>query len=161
MFFGKRLKGQTRLRGAMIAVDGVKTAAAILNCLPPKQANEMVNALQVQDLPLAEKIQAQLFVFDDFVYVDDHSMQVLIAKIPRATLSLALRGIKGACLQKFLANISANAAAMLKEELDFSSGKAQAKALPEIEKARKGVIDLARQLEAEEQIILTYDGFYI
>ncbi|WP_281557369.1 FliG C-terminal domain-containing protein [Thalassomonas sp. RHCl1] len=157
MSFDKQLKGQTRISGAMVAIDGIKIAAAILNCFSQQQGKEMMAALQGQDLPLAEKIQSQLFVFDDFAEVDDRSMQTLIAKIPRESLNLALRGITGACLQKFSTNMSANAAAMLKEELD----NAPAKALSEIEKVRKSVIDVARQLEATQRIILKDDGLYI
>lgn len=155
--FGKKLTGQTRRSGAMITLDGVKIAADILDCFSHQQGKQMINALQAQDLPLAEKIQSQLFVFDDFVSVDDRSMQILITKIPRETLTLALRGISGACLQKFLTNVSGNAAAMLKEALANSP----ARALSEIEKARKTVIDLARQLGEAEQINLVNDGLYI
>ncbi|WP_053043309.1 FliG C-terminal domain-containing protein [Thalassomonas actiniarum] len=157
MPFNKQLKGHIRISAAMVAIDGIQIAAAIFNCFPQKQGKEMMTALQVQDLPLAEKIQSQLFVFDDLAGVDDRSMQTLIAKIPRESLNLALRGITGACQQKFFTNMSANAAAMLKEALD----NAPPKALSEIEKARKAIIDLARKLESEQQIILTNDGLYI
>ncbi|WDE02896.1 hypothetical protein SG34_015745 [Thalassomonas viridans] len=144
-------------RGSMIAIDGVKIAAAILNCLSQKQGEAMLGALQAKDMLLAEKIQSQLFVFDDFADIDDSSMQTLITKLPHGILPLALRGITGVCLQKFLANMSARAAGLLKDELD----NAPPRAISDIAKARKAVIDLARQLEAAGEIILANDGQYI
>jgi len=146
-----------QFRTSMVAIDGIKTAAAIFNCLSHKQGKALLDALRTKDLLLAEKIQSQLFVFEDFICVDDSSMQVLIAKLPRETLPLALRGIKGACLKKFLSNMSVRAGELLKDEL----ANAPARALADIEKARKDVIDLARQLEALGEILLTSDGQYL
>ncbi len=132
------------------AMGGPKVAAEILNQLDSTQSNSIMEFLRSQDEELANKVQDQMFVFDDLINVDDRSMQALLREISSETLILALKGANAALKEKFLGNMSKRAAEMLRDDLE-AKGPVR---LTEVEAAQKEILQIATRLESAGQIQL-------
>ncbi|OIQ87668.1 flagellar motor switch protein FliG [mine drainage metagenome] len=132
------------------AMGGPKVAAEILNQLDSTQSNSIMEFLRSQDEELANKVQDQMFVFDDLINVDDRSMQTLLREISSETLILALKGANAALKEKFLGNMSKRAAEMLRDDLE-AKGPVR---LSEVEAAQKEILQIATRLESAGQIQL-------
>jgi flagellar motor switch protein FliG len=136
------------------AMGGPKVAAEILNRLDTSLANAILELLRTQDEELANKVQEQMFVFDDLINVDDRSIQVMLREISSETLILALKGANAQLREKFLRNMSKRAAEMLRDDME-AKGPVR---LSEVEAAQKEILQIATRLEAAGQIQLGGGG---
>lgn len=136
------------------AMGGPKVAAEILNRLDTTLSNAILELLRTQDEELANKVQEQMFVFDDLINVDDRSIQVMLREISSETLILALKGANAQLREKFLRNMSKRAAEMLRDDME-AKGPVR---LSEVEAAQKEILQIATRLEAAGQIQLGGGG---
>ncbi|SCC91051.1 flagellar motor switching and energizing component [Thiomonas sp. X19] len=132
------------------AMGGPKVAAEILNRLDTTLSNGIMEHLRSQDEELANKVQEQMFVFDDLINVDDRSMQALLREISSDVLILALKGSNAGLKEKFLGNMSKRAAEMLRDDME-AKGPVR---LTEVEAAQKEILQIATRLESAGQIQL-------
>lgn len=136
------------------AMGGPKVAAEVLNRVDTSLANSIMELIRGQDENLANRVQEQMFVFDDLVNVDDRSMQTMLREISSETLILALKGAQPALRDKFLNNMSKRAAEMLRDDME-AKGPVR---LTEVEAAQKEILGIASRLEAAGQIQLGGGG---
>ncbi len=132
------------------AMGGPKVAAEILNRLDTTLSNGIMEHLRSQDEELANKVQEQMFVFDDLINVDDRSMQALLREISSDVLILALKGSNAGLKEKFLGNMSKRAGEMLRDDME-AKGPVR---LTEVEAAQKEILQIATRLESAGQIQL-------
>ena len=129
-------------------VDGLRTAASIINGLGGGMDDEIMTDLRERDAELSEKIDEAMFVFENLMDLDDRGFQVLMRELPGDVLVPALKGADGELRAKFMKNMSKRAADMLKDDLD-TSGPVR---LAEVETAQKSILDVAKRLGDEGQI---------
>ncbi len=131
------------------AVEGTKVAAEILNRLESSDERSIMEAVEKASGDLANEIQEKMFVFVDFMDVDDRGMQELLKSVSSEILTLALKGADDELKAKFFDNMSARAATMLQEDIE---AKGPVK-LSEVEKGQQEIIKLAKKLEQEGKLM--------
>jgi flagellar motor switch protein FliG len=103
-----------------------------------------------QDQDLGQKIQDNMFMFDNLKEVDDRSIQTLLREIASDQLLLALRGADDDLKAKIFKNMSKRAAEMLREDL---AAAAPAR-LADVEAAQKEILAVARRLSDAGEMAL-------
>ena len=132
-------------------IGGPEKAAEVLSHAGRELEDELLTEIEDENPTLAEEIRRYLFTFEDFLKVDDFSIQTLLREISTDDLKLALKGASPEVKEKFFRNMSKRAADLLKEELELMPPVR----ITEVEKAQQNIIKTAKKLEQEGKIVLT------
>jgi flagellar motor switch protein FliG len=138
------------VRGKAASLGGVKAAAQILNALDSTRELEVMESIVNADADLGQRIQEQMFLFDDLMRIDDRGMQTLLRDVPGDRLVIALKGADPTIREKIFANMSKRAADMMREDLEVK-GPVR---LSEVDAAQKEILSAARTLAEQGQINL-------
>lgn len=141
------LAGGDRVKRQM---GGVKTAAEILNHMSGGAEVDVINNIKEFDAELAQRIQEEMFVFEDIIAIDDRGIQLLLREVQSETLVIALKGASVELRDKIFKNMSARASEMLRDDLE-AKGPVR---LSEVDTEQKGILKIARRLADEGQIVL-------
>ena len=133
---------------------GVKTAAEILNFVGSANEATVIENVRSVDPDLAQKIQDQMFVFDNLMDIEDRSIQLILREIQSESLIVALKGASEEIREKIFKNMSQRASEMLREDLE-SKGPVK---VSEVEAEQKSILQVARRLSDEGQISLGPKG---
>jgi len=133
---------------------GIKTAAEILNFVGTTNEATVIENVRSVDPDLAQKIQDQMFVFENLLTIDDRSIQLILREIQSESLIVALKGASSEIREKIFKNMSQRAGEMLREDLE-SKGPVK---LSEVEAEQKNILKVARRLSDEGQISLGPKG---
>jgi flagellar motor switch protein FliG len=148
----QRLKGSDRARKT--SRGGVKAAAEILNHLDGALEASVSAHIRGMDADLAQQIQDSMFVFDDFLNLDDHAVRLLLGEVQSETLIVALKGASEPLREKIFKNMSQRAAEMLRDDLEARG----AVRLSEVEAEQREMLRIVRRLADEGQIALGGKG---
>lgn len=145
----KLLAGTEHLKKT--TVSGVKTAAEILNFMGAAAETSIINNIREFDAELAQRIQDEMFVFEDIgTKIDDRGIQLLLREIQSESLIVALKGATPELREKIFKNMSQRAAEMLRDDLE-AKGPVR---LSEVEAEQKEILKIVRRLADEGQIVL-------
>lgn len=136
------------------SLGGVKTAADILNFMGGAVEASVLANIREHDADLAQKIQDQMFTFDNILALDDRSIQLLLREVQSETLIVALKGTSQELRDLIFKNMSSRAAEALKEDLEAKG----AVRLSEVEAEQKEILKVVRKLVDEGQIVLGGKG---
>lgn len=146
------LAGSQNLKKA--AMGGVRAAAEILNFMGTSQEASVISSVRDYDPDLAQKIQDEMFVFENLLDLDDRSIQLLLREIQSDSLIVALKGTSEELREKIFKNMSQRAAEMLRDDLE-AKGPVR---LSEVEAEQKEILKTVRRLADEGQIVLGGKG---
>jgi len=135
-------------------LGGFKAAADILNYMGGAVEASVLANIREHDADLAQKIQDQMFTFDNILDLDDRSIQLLLREIQSETLIIALKGTSQDLKDHIFKNMSTRAAEALKEDLE-AKGPVR---LSEVEAEQKEILKVVRKLVDEGQIVLGGKG---
>jgi flagellar motor switch protein FliG len=113
-----------------------------LNALDSTKELEVMESIVNADADLGQRIQEQMFVFDDLLRIDDRGMQTLLRDVPGDRLVIALKGADPTIREKIFSNMSKRAADMMREDLEVK-GPVR---LSEVDAAQKEILAAARTL---------------
>jgi flagellar motor switch protein FliG len=133
---------------------GIKTAAEILNYMGGAAESGVIGSIKELDAELAQKIQDEMFVFEDVIKVDDRGIQLLLREVQSESLIVALKGATPDMREKIFKNMSQRAAEMLRDDLE-AKGPVR---LSEVEAEQKEILKVVRRLADEGQIVLGGQG---
>ncbi|MFZ5451891.1 MAG: flagellar motor switch protein FliG [Thermodesulfobacteriota bacterium] len=137
------------------AIGGAQSVAEILNQMERSVENSILKRLEEEDYEaLAEDIRRYMFTFEDLLGVEDRGVMALLKEVNTQELALALKVASEELKEKFFQNMSSRAAEMLREELEIM-GPAR---LRDVEGAQQKIIQIAKRLEAEGQLVLAGKG---
>ncbi|MDO9372639.1 MAG: flagellar motor switch protein FliG [Gammaproteobacteria bacterium] len=136
------------------SVGGVKTAANILNNMDGTLEADLLAKVKETDADLGQKIQDNMFVFENLLEVDDRGIQTLLREVSSENLLLALKAADQAMKDKIFKNMSKRAAEMLRDDLE---AKGPVK-LSEVEQAQKEILTVARRMADAGQLALGGSG---
>lgn len=136
------------------ALGGVKAAADILNYMGGALESSVLASIRAHDGELAQKIQDQMFTFDNILDLDDRSVQMLLREVQSESLIVALKGTSQEMREKIFKNMSSRAAEALKEDLE-AKGPVR---LSEVEAEQKEILKIVRRLADEGQIVIGGKG---
>lgn len=148
----KLLSGSDHIKKT--AKGGVKAAAEILNFMGSAAEGTIIGNIKEFDEELAQKIQDEMFVFEDIGKIDDRGIQLLLREIQSESLIVALKGATAELREKIFKNMSQRAAEMLRDDLE-AKGPVR---LSEVEGEQKEILKIARRLADEGQIVLGGKG---
>jgi flagellar motor switch protein FliG len=149
---GRVLAGGERSRKA--SLGGAKAAAEIINLLGGSVETAVLDFIREADADLAQKIQDNMFTFDDVDKLDDKGIQALMKEVQSDSLVVALKGAKPELRDKILRNMSSRAAESLREDLE-ARGPVR---LSEVEAQQKEILKIVRRLADEGQIMIGGGG---
>ncbi|MHA7815442.1 MAG: flagellar motor switch protein FliG [Pseudohaliea sp.] len=136
------------------SVGGVRTAAEILNLVDGVTEQGVLDSVKETDESLGQRIQDEMFVFENLIDIDDRSIQTILREVQSEQLIVALKGADQAIKEKLLKNMSRRAAEMLEEDLE---AKGPVK-VAEVEAAQKEILVTVRNLADQGQIELGGKG---
>ena len=133
---------------------GVKAAAQIMNSVKVELESAIMSGLSVIDADLMQKIQDNMFTFENLVSVDNRGIQAIMRTAEPDLLMVALKGAPDFVKDKFLDNMSARARVMFVDDME-SKGPLR---ITEVEEAQKNVMRLARKLSDAGELVLAGGG---
>ncbi|HEY7776579.1 MAG TPA: FliG C-terminal domain-containing protein, partial [Kineobactrum sp.] len=136
------------------SVGGVRTAAEILNLVDGQTEQSVLEAVRESDAGLGQRIQDQMFVFENLLDIDDRGIQVILREVQNEVLVTALKGSDQAVKDKMLKNMSRRAAEMLNEDME-AKGPVR---VADVEAAQKEILVAVRSLADQGQIELGGKG---
>jgi flagellar motor switch protein FliG len=132
------------------SLGGVRTTAEILNYMGGAMETSVLDAVKDYDAELAQRIQDQMFTFDNLLDLDDKAVQLLLREVQSESLIIALKGTSAELREKIFKNMSSRAAEMLKEDLE-AKGPVR---LSEVEAEQKEILKSVRKLADAGQIVI-------
>lgn len=136
------------------SVGGVKAAAKIMNYVKTDIEQSMMKRLGEKDSDLAQRIQDNMFAFENLAGCDNRSIQTLMRNVASEQLMVALKGADDLVKDKFLSNMSARARDMFVDEME---GRGPLR-LSEVEEAQKQILRTARRLSDAGEMMLSGRG---
>jgi flagellar motor switch protein FliG len=133
---------------------GVKAAAQIMNSVKIELEGAIMTGLAKIDADLMQRIQDNMFTFENLVGVDNRGIQAIMRKAEPDLLMVALKGAPDYVKDKFLDNMSARARVMFVDDME---GKGPLR-ITEVEEAQKNVMRLARKLSDAGELVLMGGG---
>jgi flagellar motor switch protein FliG len=133
---------------------GVKAAAQIMNSVKVELESSIMSGLSAIDADLMQKIQDNMFTFENLVGVDNRGIQAIMRTADPDLLMVALKGAPDFVKDKFLDNMSARARVMFVDDME-SKGPLR---ITEVEEAQKNVMRLARKLSDAGELVLAGGG---
>ncbi len=136
------------------ALGGVKPSAEIINLMGSALETSILDYIREADPDLAQKIQDNMFTFDDLGKLDDKGFQALLKEVQTESLIISLKGASPEIREKVFKNMSSRAAETLREDLD-ARGPVK---LSDVETEQKEMLKIVRRLADEGQIMLSSGG---
>jgi flagellar motor switch protein FliG len=139
---------------SMEKVGGVSTIAEVLNLCDRSTEKAILEGIESDDPDLVEQIRRLMFVFEDILKVNDKGIQAVLKEIDNEELCLALKTASDELKEKIFANMSARAAVLIKEDMEYM-GPVR---LSDVEAAQQRIVDVVRRLEEAGEIIIAGRG---
>ena len=147
-----KFKANTSLRSTK--VGGIKAAAKIMNFTKANTEKRILTAIKRNDKDLMQAIQDNMFTFDNLGMSDDRSLQTLLRSVETEDLIMALKGAPEDLQYKLFSCMSTRAASNIKDEMEVL-GPVR---LTEVQTAQKKIIESARRMSDEGNIVLAGRG---
>jgi flagellar motor switch protein FliM len=129
---------------------GPATAASILNHVPMSVEKEVMTKFQSEDAELFESIAQLMFVFEDFVLLDESAIAKLSKRVEPAEFALALKGVAGEVADHIVRGLPDEYVAMV-NEADESLGRVRRR---DVEAAQREIIEELRRLEEDGEVVV-------
>ena len=133
---------------------GVETVSEMLNLADRATEKTIMEALEQEDPDLVEEIRRLMFVFEDILLVNDKGIQAVLKEVDNDELSLALKTASEGLKEKVFSNMSARAAEMIKEDMEYM-GPVR---ISDVENSQQRIVDIVRRLEDAGEIMITGRG---
>ncbi len=133
---------------------GVKAAAKIMNFVKVDLESSIMGGLEQLDADLMQKIQDNMFTFENLAAVDNRAIQVLMRNVEPDLLMTALKGAPEYVKDKFFDNMSSRARVMFIDEIE-AKGPLR---LTDVEEAQKLIMRTARKLSDKGELVLAGRG---
>lgn len=133
---------------------GIKAAAKIMNFVKVDLESSIMSGLAQLDSELMQKIQDNMFTFENLVGVDNRGIQVLMRNVEPDMLMTALKGAPEFVKEKFFDNMSSRARVMFIDEME---GKGPLR-ITDVEDAQKMIMRIARKLSDAGELVLAGRG---
>ena len=128
---------------------GIK-AAKIMNMTKTELENSIMANLGEIDPDLMQKIQDNMFTFENLVTVDNKGIQVLMRNVEPDMLMVALKGASDGVKDRFLDNMSERARGMFKDDMEAKGPVRMA----DVEESQKKIMRIARKLSDSGELML-------
>ena len=137
-----------------VKTGGVKTAGDLLNWFDKDDGKELLKNLEKRNPKLGSSIRQLMFRFEDLVRLSPGDVAKIVKEVDQDDLIVALKNASHELKKIIYSTMSKRAVEALEEQLEFLGPKR----LSEVEAAQDRVIQVVRELEEDEEIILDTGG---
>jgi flagellar motor switch protein FliG len=134
--------------------DSHEMLADIFNNLDRATESRFMTSLEERDSEATERIKQLMFTFDDLARVDGGGIQILLSKVEKDQLGLALKGASDEVGELFFANMSERAGKMMKEDMEALGGVR----LKDVDDAQSAILTEAKTLADAGEIVIAGSG---
>ena len=127
-----------------------KMVAEILNVVGKSIRRKALDEIGKNAPERAKEIENLMFVFEDFVQIDDRSIRKIVMEVDNDTLALSLKTASEELKNKFLKNLSKRASQMVLETLESLGPRP----LSEVENAQHEIMRVAHGLDEQGEITM-------
>ena len=149
-----RNRFSTIMTDTNIKVGGIDYVADVMNNLDRTSEKNIFDGLSAYDQELAEEIRKRMFVFEDIITMDDRSVQRFVRDCDPRDLVLALKTANEEVSKKLLNNMSTRMAQNIRDDLEITTNVK----LKDVEDAQQRIVDIIRQLEEKNEIVIAKGG---
>ena len=135
---------------ASSSFGGIKAAAQIMNATKTELEASVMSGLEKIDADLMQRIQDNMFTFENLVSVDNKGIQVLMRNVEPDLLMIAMKGASDEAKNRFFDNMSERARGMFRDDME-AKGLMR---LSDVEEAQKKVMRIARKLSDSGELVL-------
>ena len=118
--------------------------------MPGAAEGEAVESIREFDIDLAQKVEDEMFKFENLLELDDRAVQTLLREVASDALIVALKGADAAMREKIFKNMSERASAQMREDLE-TRGPVR---LSEVEAQQREILKTVRRLAEEGTLVL-------
>ena len=133
---------------------GASEAAKIMNNMRGGTNKTIIRSLGKVDKQLAQRIEDEMFVFEDLMELDDKNLGILLRNVENDMLVIGLKGADAVLRDKMLGCMSARAADSIRDEM-AERGPLR---LAEVLEAQKEILAIARRLADSGSLMLAGPG---
>lgn len=149
------VRESTKVAAAPATVrGGTSEAAKIMTNTKTGSGQRIIKSLGKVDRVLAQKIEDEMFVFDDLMKIDDRNLGTLLQNVGSDLLAPALKGADPALRDRLFGAMSSRAADTIRDEIE-ERGPMR---LADVIEAQKEVLAIARRLADAGTIMLGGSG---
>ena len=134
--------------------DSHEAMADIFNNLDRNTESRFMTALEERNRESADRIKGLMFTFDDLAKLDGGGIQLLLRKVEKDQLGLALKGASEDVRDLFFANMSERAGKMMKEDME-ALGPVR---LKNVDDAQSAIVQVAKTLADTGEIVIPTGG---
>ncbi len=137
-----------------VKTGGVKSAADLLNWFDKDNSKELLKSIEKRNPKLGGSIRQRMFRFEDLVKLSPGDIAKVTKEVDQDDLIIALKNASSELKKAIFGTMSKRAVEAIEEQLSFLGPKR----LTEVESAQDRVIQIVRELEEDEEIILDTGG---
>lgn len=143
-------------------VGGMERLTQMLDEADTATRANILEYLKNEKPDVYQRVRKFIMTFDDVVGFPDRDMQTIVRELKTESMAKALQGAPPDVVNKFLSNMSAGAASLLKESIEYATGLTPA----QIEEERSKIMDVVKVLEKEGKVNVrqsrgdAYSGFH-
>ncbi len=130
--------------------DSHEQMAEIFNAFDRQTEARFITSLEEMNRDDADRIKQLMFTFEDLARLDMAAIQVLLAKLDKRELALALKGANENVKEMFFKNMSGRAAKLLQDDMN-DMGPVR---LKDVDEAQTRMVGIAKDLAAKGEIML-------
>ena len=129
---------------------GIDSLVKILNSVDRGTERHLLEALEESDADLADEIKKRLFIFEDIVKLDSHSIQRVLKEIDNRDLAVALKGTSAEVSKVIFDNVSKRLQEMIREDMDLM-GPIR---IRDVEESQQKIVNVIRKLDDSGEIVI-------
>lgn len=137
-----------------VKVGGIDFVADVMNNLDRSSEKSIFDGLASYDANLADEIRKRMFVFEDIVTMDDHSVQRFVRDCDPRDLVLSLKAANAEVANKLFTNMSTRMAESIRDDLEITTNVR----MKDVEEAQQRIVNIIRDLEERNEIIILKGG---
>jgi flagellar motor switch protein FliG len=130
------------------AVAGPRALVEILNNADLEVEKSVLDSLSAIDPELGNEVRESMFVFEDLPHLDPRALQLVLREVDPSDLTLSIKGTTEDVRKIIFDNLSENAAAGVKEDLE-TLGPVRRR---DIMKAHQNVVNVVRKMAEEGKV---------
>ena len=130
--------------------DNHEQIANIFNCLDRSTESRLMDALEERNKESADKVKTLMFTFEDMTRIDPSGIQLLLRRVEKERLTVALKAASEDIKDLFFDNMSERATRMMREDME-AMGPIR---VNEVDEAQNYVINIAKTLSESGEIAI-------
>ena len=135
-----------------ISLGSADFVAEIMSNIDRRTEKRLICNLEEKDAEMAEEIKKRMFVFEDIIMLDDRAVQKILRELDAQEIALSLKGTDNDVQEKIFRNMSKDAAASLKEDIEFIGSVL----IKNVEETQQKIVSIIKRLEESGEIYISH-----